>query len=676
MSKSVAELRPAALGAAAGSSHQAAGHRPDQLVIVPVHQALQGRRGSTADGRVTSTVLPFARRDGNVVVAVGIAELGRLRGRFGASRARLVFEECHLIAAEVLGVRAAWTGENQGQLIFVLLGSARADVAGLLARLGQALSAHTFNVQDTEEYEHLRITPAIGYVVAFPNGDTAELITRARQALSQAESLLDLVPVRWEPSLDAVPESTGGSVAGTRAGRWANPHPVLTTAVVSTALAVLVPYAGYTALARMGVDITATIYPLIVLALVATSVMIAIEGLMSITAPHPPPHANGADPAATAIIAAYLPNESATIVDTVNAFLRLTYSGPLQIVLAYNTPRPLPVEKQLQELAARNSCLVLLRVEHSTSKAQNVNAALDIASGEIVGIFDADHHPMPEAFTRAWKWLSNGYSVVQGHCVVRNGDASWLSRLIAVEFEMIYAVSHPGRARVHGFGIFGGSNGYWRADALRSVRMRREMLTEDIDSSVRAVLAGHRIASDRGLLSHELAPTTLTALTRQRLRWAQGWFQVTRRHLWSTIKSDELSWQQKAGFTALLGWREATPWLSLQVYPLLAFALAHHTADNLLFPLFVLTTVVTAVTGPAQTVLAYLFAAPAVRRHRRWFIVGALLTAVFFSEYKNALGRVAQWQELRGKRQWQVTPRAVAASVEPTNPRGLLPAAN
>ena len=45
-----------------------------------------------------------------------------------------------------------------------------------------------------------------------------------------------------------------------------------------------------------------------------------------------------------------------------------------------------------------------------------------------------------------------------------------LQRLIAAEFEAMYAVSHPGRARLHGFGIFGGSNGYWRRDVLDLTR--------------------------------------------------------------------------------------------------------------------------------------------------------------------------------------------------------------
>ena len=115
--------------------------------------------------------------------------------------------------------------------------------------------------------------------------------------------------------------------------------------------------------------------------------------------------------------------------------------------------------------------------------------------------------------------------------MIRNGEESALAKLVAVEFEQIYAVAHPGRAAVHGFGIFGGSNGYWRASALERIRLRGSFLTEDIEASMRLLAAGGRIVNDPGLISRELAPETISALWKQRMRWAQGWFQVSVRHL-------------------------------------------------------------------------------------------------------------------------------------------------
>ena len=274
------------------------------------------------------------------------------------------------------------------------------------------------------------------------------------------------------------------------------------------------------------------------------------------------------------MIAAYLPNESATILETLDAFLALEYPGPLEVILAYNTPEPLPVEDELREMADREPRLRLLPVEGSTSKAQNVNAALSVITGEFVGISDAYHHPDKGNFERAWRWISSGVDIVQGHCVVRNGASSWVTRLVAVEFESVYAASHPGRARFHDFGIFGGSNGYWRSSLLRQVRMQGTMLTEDIDSSLRALersacivstgvaLAGTRADVHRGALP---SATALGAGLVPGLSQAP-----------STARP--LAWPLRAPArrTLLLDrLGPDLPWVGLQVYPFLIYLALH-----------------------------------------------------------------------------------------------------
>jgi cellulose synthase/poly-beta-1,6-N-acetylglucosamine synthase-like glycosyltransferase len=424
------------------------------------------------------------------------------------------------------------------------------------------------------------------------------------------------------------------------------------------------PLIIFVALARLGFDISIAVYYLVVISLLVTAYLIWVEGFWALPLINPPEI--GLDesfPPASAIIAAYLPNEAATIVETVEAFLRLDYPGPLQIILAYNTPRPLPVEERLEEIARFDTRFVPLRVEESTSKAQNVNAALAHVSGEFVGVFDADHHPDPDSFRRAWRWLSpaGGYNVVQGHCLVRNGHESWVARLVAVEFEGIYAVSHPGRARLHRFGIFGGSNGYWKTSLLHRTRMHGFMLTEDIDSSLRVTEAGYKIASDPLLVSRELAPVNLKALWNQRMRWAQGWFQVSLRHCWQGMRSPNLSIRQKLGFFQLLAWREFYPWLSSQILPIIVFLgwkEGGFDRLNWLVPVFVLTTIFVVGTGPWQVMFAYLLAEPQVRRHKGWFWFYLVMSLLFYTGFKNLIARVAQIKEFMQERQWKVTPRA------------------
>jgi cellulose synthase/poly-beta-1,6-N-acetylglucosamine synthase-like glycosyltransferase len=236
------------------------------------------------------------------------------------------------------------------------------------------------------------------------------------------------------------------------------------------------------------------------------------------------------------VIVAYLPNEQDIIKQQIRYALReIVYpKEKITINVVYNTPKPIePLETELQELQTRYTNLKVIKVTESTSKAHNLNHFLTYeGKADVIGIYDTDHYPHPhgprwaiERFCRG-----DGTDIVQGRCVVYNYDESWVTKLISAEFDMIYAVFHPGRANEQGFGLFGGANGYWRASLLKELKMQGHMLTEDIDSTLRAFAAGAKMVHELNTVSYEQAPATVKAFTKQRLRWAQGWTQVTIRH--------------------------------------------------------------------------------------------------------------------------------------------------
>ena len=641
----------------------------------------------------------------HLVGVVALAELSRLRGMLGSAARDALLAQVLAAAAPAVAARDGLIGlSRDGEVVVALPARAGRAAEAVMGEIVDALAERAFIVgAGGGRPEHLRVTPLPGYALVEEGIGDAEALRRARAATARATAALDLVPVRYTPERDAPGRpaaahsqrrssqrsGTQHSSSQHRSGARRRPRTRLrdrtdVQIAVSTALGLGVPFGAYSALFALGVDPMPVVFAVTVVAVVTTALLLYLEQLAALE-PEPCPETPAEPyPAATAVIAAYLPNESATIVDTIEAFLRLDYPGPLRIVLAYNTPRRLPVEDALARIAAADARFLPMRVPGSTSKAQNVNAALAAVTGEFVGVFDADHQPAPDAFTRAWRWLSHGATVVQGHCVVRNGDASVISRTVAVEFESIYAVSHPGRARMHGFGIFGGSNGYWRTEALHQIRMRASMLTEDIDASLRAILAGGRIVADPRLLSYELAPTTLPALWRQRMRWAHGWAQVSHRHLWKAVCSPALSVRQKAGLVWLLGWREVYPWLSLQMYPLILVSLLYHHGGHgprLNVSLYLFTALFSTMVGPLQALFAYALADGSIRRHPGWFVRFCLVN-VAYSEFKNVIARLAPLKGLLRDNAWHVTPRsgplpgeagAVGVSPDGQPPLAVLP---
>jgi DNA-binding response OmpR family regulator/cellulose synthase/poly-beta-1,6-N-acetylglucosamine synthase-like glycosyltransferase len=593
---------------------------------------------------------------------VELTELPQIREQFGA---RVDSEIARQIAAhlhDMLLPKDVLARDADGRFALLLPASSAVQACRRLEAIAQRLVRQRFAAAG----ESFRVTPSVGFALAAPHLRPEIWEDRALAALHHAASHLDLVPARYatamEPAWQAARAERQQREARQRALSERLRVPLQVLAVNVGAL--VPPFIAYWLLARFWVDVAPGAYVVVVLGLLFTAYFIWIEGFLALPPIHPPPEPATPYPPASAIIAAYLPNEAATIVETVEAFLRLDYPAPLQIILAYNSPKRLPVEETLREIARRDPRLLPFRVQGSTSKAQNVNAALAVTSGEFVGVFDADHHPDAYAYRRAWRWLSHGYDIVQGHCLVRNGDESWVARLVAVEFEAIYAVSHPGRARLHGFGIFGGSNGYWRTELLRQIRMHGFMLTEDIDSSMRALEAGHRIASDPYLVSRELATTTLETVWNQRMRWAQGWLQVSLKHAWRGLRSPHLSVRNKLGLLHLLLWREVYPWLSIQMFPIIVFWLLYYGPSrvNWYVPVFVLTSLFTLSVGPGQAAFAYALADRQIHQRGAWFFYYLVVGSIVYTPYKNLIAVVAQIKELMRERTWKVTPRASAGA--------------
>ncbi len=371
------------------------------------------------------------------------------------------------------------------------------------------------------------------------------------------------------------------------------------------------------------------------------------------------PEPTRAVPRCSFIVAAYLPNEREIIVETLTEILEHVErpADGLEVILAYNRPVRLPVEDDLERLAAQHPELRLLHVEGSESKAANINAALPLVTGEVVGILDADHHPQPDCFKRAWRWFERGYDVVQGRNVVRNANTNFLTKMIAVEFECTYGVCHAARSLFVDTGIFGGSNGYWRTSVLRETRFDATMLTEDIDATSRALLAGHRILNDRSIVSTELAPTDLPAFWFQRQRWAQGWLEVSIKYQMSFWRSIHLNIFQKIYWTYLLLYREIYPVLALQIYPILLSLLLLYGYIELTSHWYLWTTaIVTFASGPYQTMIA---AKNAFARHSylRWAMYAVLV--FFFTLFKAMISLVAIYDHMLGRADWVVTRRSM-----------------
>src|SRR6186713_206020 len=168
------------------------------------------------------------------------------------------------------------------------------------------------------------------------------------------------------------------------------------------------------------------------------------------------------------VIVAYLPNEKDIIIDrALYALENIQYpKDKLRVNILYNTPYEIePLESELWKLAAEHSNLRVIKVPGSTSKADNLNYFLTLDTGsDAIAIYDADHYAHPHGPRWAMERMAQDpeIEIVQGRCIIFNAAENFLTAMIAIEFDKIYAVSHPGRAALWDFALFAGSNGFWR----------------------------------------------------------------------------------------------------------------------------------------------------------------------------------------------------------------------
>jgi cellulose synthase/poly-beta-1,6-N-acetylglucosamine synthase-like glycosyltransferase len=368
----------------------------------------------------------------------------------------------------------------------------------------------------------------------------------------------------------------------------------------------------------------------------------------------------GLMPKFSLIVAAYLPNEQDLILDTLTHILETVRREPggLELILAYNRPVRLEIEDQLEALAEQHPELVLLNVEGSRSKAENVNAALQILTGEVTGILDADHRPNADSFERAWRWLATGqYAAVQGRNVIRNYRQNLLTRLVGVEFECMYGVSHPAKSLLVDTGMFCGSNGYWRSSILQRIRFAPSMMTEDIDATLRALLRGHNIIHDPGIITTELAPENLKAFWSQRKRWAQGWLEVALKHQMPLLRSSKLDNWQKVYWTMLLVYSAAFHFIALQVFPIfISLTLSRLQAPEISQEYVWLTTAITLISGPIQTLAAWGVRSRTTKQRFTDYLLYCLCIP-FYCIFKNVIAIIAIYDHVMGYNEWVVTSR-------------------
>jgi cellulose synthase/poly-beta-1,6-N-acetylglucosamine synthase-like glycosyltransferase len=230
-------------------------------------------------------------------------------------------------------------------------------------------------------------------------------------------------------------------------------------------------------------------------------------------------------------------NERAVAARAIDAAARLDYPTDLLEIQVLDDSDDITSRLVEERVAWWHSRGV--RIEHvrrgnrAGFKAGALAAGTRRSSGEFLMVLDADFVPAPDVLRKLLAPLQDpDVGMVQASWSHLNRDSNWLTESQSFLLDGHFLYEQGGRYRGGRFFNFNGTAGLWRRSCMEEAGgWRADTLTEDLDLSYRAQMAGWRFAYLDDISVPAEIPDTVLALEVQQRRWAQGGVQTARKIL-------------------------------------------------------------------------------------------------------------------------------------------------
>jgi cellulose synthase/poly-beta-1,6-N-acetylglucosamine synthase-like glycosyltransferase len=282
------------------------------------------------------------------------------------------------------------------------------------------------------------------------------------------------------------------------------------------------------------------------------------------------------------------------------------------------------------------------RADRVGYKAGALAHGLTLTKATLLAIFDADFVPGRDFLRRmTGPFADPSVGFVQARWGHLNERYSWITRLQALSIDFHFLVEQAVRSGSGYLTNFTGTAGIWRREAIMAAGgWNARTLTEDLDLSYRAQLAGWKAAYCETVVVPEELPVSVDAYRRQQARWATGSFQCAFLLTWPLLRSRLPAAAKWQGIVHLYSY--LVPLLMLlQVacYPLLLAGMdsSQHVPAVLRLPLAI---------NVISLAPAVAFTVAQVRRGRRWWhglpglvcqVIGAGLSVTVWLSFIRAL---------------------------------------
>ncbi len=247
-------------------------------------------------------------------------------------------------------------------------------------------------------------------------------------------------------------------------------------------------------------------------------------------------------PPVAVLIPAY--NEEKVIERTIQGALDSDYPN-LSVIVIDDGSKDRTLEIARRAFAAEEAAgRVLILTKPNGGKAEALNYGLEhIGDAEVFVGIDADTIIAPDAIARLVPhFLNPKVAAVAGNAKVGNRVNLW-TRWQALEYITSQNFERRALNTMGAVSVVPGAIGAWRTAAVRAAGAYHvDTVAEDADLTMALLRSGYRVEYEDLALAFTEAPTSASALMRQRFRWSFGILQSVFKHKGVFARKGALGW--------------------------------------------------------------------------------------------------------------------------------------
>jgi cellulose synthase/poly-beta-1,6-N-acetylglucosamine synthase-like glycosyltransferase len=162
-------------------------------------------------------------------------------------------------------------------------------------------------------------------------------------------------------------------------------------------------------------------------------------------------------------------------------------------------------------------------------KGNALNEGIRHATGELIGVFDADTFVMPDCLSKMVPYFKDAPVGAVTNYVKPTKAKGILASLQNIEY-IFSSFSKKILSTLDSLYIVPGTLSLVRKRVLKKIGFSSDTLTEDMDMALCILKSGYRIENNMDAVAYTAVPTDFAGLLKQRVRWYRGFIENVAKH--------------------------------------------------------------------------------------------------------------------------------------------------